>query len=149
MWLNQPQSLHTGYRSTSCLCFFLVFFFFFKLCNIYPHEPSSFANVYNLRRCFFCGTNLSLSHRLGQKQLKVFLLWKKKERERERILQCIRCLNKEFTGPSCSWVNNKYIEFYLKNVQYRTSTYYLFIQVTQLFSFPWLSQIMFIYWVQV
>ena len=78
-----------------------------------------------------------------------FFYYEKKKRERERILQCIRCLNKEFTGPSCSWVNNKYIEFYLKNVQYRTSTYYLFIQVTQLFSFPWLSQIMFIYWVQV
>ena len=121
------------------------FFFFFKLCNIYPHEPSSFPNVYNVQRCFFCGTNLSLSHRLGQKQLKVFFtMGKKKKRERERILQCTRCLNKEFTGPSCSWVNNKYIEFYLKNVQYRTSTYYLFIHVTQLF-FPRLSQIMFIY----
>ena len=133
--------------SFSCFffCFFCFFCFFFKLCNIYPHEPSSFPNVYNVQRCFFCGTNLSLSHRLGQKQLKVFFtMGKKKKRERERILQCTRCLNKEFTGPSCSWVNNKYIEFYLKNVQYRTSTYYLFIHVTQLF-FPRLSQIMFIY----
>ena len=146
MWLNQLQSLHTGCRSTSCLCFFLVlefcsFFFFFKLCNIYPHEPSSFPNV---RKCFYCGTTLSLIHRLGQKQLGVFLTMKTK-----KILHCSRRLNKEFTGPSCSWIRSKYMVFYLKNVQYRASAYYLFMHVTQLFSFPLLSQIAFIYRVQV
>ena len=107
MCLNQPQSLHTGCRSTSCLPFLVLgfcsfFFFFFKLCNIYPHEPSSFPNVYNVRRCFFCGTTLSLSHRLGQKQLEVFCCCccccccfnYEKRKKRERILQCTKCLKK-------------------------------------------------------